>query len=213
MLGLRAIFSPLGGQHILLIHQGSPIKEISQVIDPVIIQAISQQGSRTILHPNITAHLCNLCQSIIVQPVAIKKQRISLHHFHITKSLKAANLIIVTCTVAIHVHTIMTETHISGYNLCVRMTCILTQQIRMQQIDFAFSYRTLLGVLWFLFPLSLRFRARSLWRDSYPPLCRQAKNGQAKCYKKQKNCRLSHHCLIHPGYLKSHLRQDGLIRT
>ena len=171
------ILSPLRSQHILLIHQGSSVEEISQIIYTVIIQAICQQGRITILHTHIHTYFSYLCITIVIQAVAIQEKRISLIHLHIAECLKRTDLIVIISTVAIHIHTVVTENNISHHNLSIRISGILTQQIGMYQINFTFRrlfLRSGLSLSYF----SRIFRSL-LHTTLYRFLCQQTKAEQA----------------------------------
>ena len=58
---------------------------------------------------------------IIKKIIPIQKQRISLHHFYIIKSLQRIGLFIKAGTVTIHINTIMAKSHISNQYLCIRV--------------------------------------------------------------------------------------------
>ena len=85
LLGSRTVLSPLGSQHVLFVHQCSAIKKIPQVIYPVIVQAIGKQRRVPVFHTYIHTHFGNLRISVIVKPVTIQEQGISLIHLYITE--------------------------------------------------------------------------------------------------------------------------------
>ena len=117
----RTILSPFRSQHVFFIHQRTAIEIITKVINTVIVQTIGQQCSILVLHAHIIAHLGYLCVSIIKKIIPIQKQRISLHHFYIIKSLQRIGIFIKAGTVTIHINTIMAKSHISNQYLCIRV--------------------------------------------------------------------------------------------
>jgi len=87
LFGSRTVFTPIGSQHIFLVHQRPPLEIISEVIKTVVVQTIRQQRRVPVYHLYIFTELRNLSHSIIVKIITVNEQRISLLHTYITESL------------------------------------------------------------------------------------------------------------------------------
>ena len=81
----RTVLTPVGSQHIFFIHQRTPIKIVTQIVQTVIIQAVCQQGSIPVDHFHILAQLRYLSHAVIKQIVTIDEKSISLLHTHIAE--------------------------------------------------------------------------------------------------------------------------------
>ena len=133
----RTVFSPVGAEYILFVHQRTSVKVVSQIGYPVVIQTVCIQLRVSVFQTHILSKFGYLRISVVEQMVTVNKKCIPLLHAYVTESFERPCLIVVISTVAKHVHTVMPELHISHHNLCIRTHSIFPQQVRVQQINLA----------------------------------------------------------------------------
>ena len=148
----RTVFSPIGSQYILFIHQGSSLEIISEVVETVVVQAICQQGGVPVNHLHVFTKLRNLRHSVIIKIITIDEQGISLFHTHIAEGFYGVGFLKNQCTVTVHIHTVMPQFHVTNQHLHIRTRQLIRLTfISMKQINFGlFILRLLLVVRLFL---------------------------------------------------------------
>ena len=117
----RTIFPPLRRQYILFISQRTTLKVVTQIIQTVVVQTISSQGSISVDHTDIFTNHGQLCHTVIIQIIPIDKKRISLLHTNITKRFYRICLFVDQRTVTIHIHAVVTQLHRPDQYLDIRM--------------------------------------------------------------------------------------------
>ena len=139
-LSLWTILSPFRCKNVLLIHKGTAVKEVTKLIDSVVIQAIGKKCGLSVFQLYIITDLRNLSISIIVEIVTIQCQGISLFHLHFIESFEGVVLLEEKSAVAIHIEAVMLECYISNQYLSIRFCriWIFLYYIRMKQENLAF---------------------------------------------------------------------------
>ena len=135
-LGGRAIFSPLGSQHIILVGQRTAFEVITQIVQTVIVQTVGCQHRITIYHTYILTQHGQLRHAVIIQIVSIDKQGVALLHTHIAECLHRIYLFEYQRTITEHVHTVMLHPHRTDEYLHIRTQLFVRLRlICVQQID------------------------------------------------------------------------------
>ena len=75
---LRIIFSPIAGQHILVVYHLTSFEEVTEVIKTVIVKRIRIKFRSTMRENHITPRPCHLLIAIIIGIVTHQRQRVAL---------------------------------------------------------------------------------------------------------------------------------------
>lgn len=113
IFGIRAILPVGGRQFVLSIHYSSAVKIVPDIDLLVVVQTVGIEGYIPVNHPNIFPQAGQLRVSVIEQDIAVNEQGISLLHPDIAERIEHIFFIVEIEAVAIHEHTVATETDIS----------------------------------------------------------------------------------------------------
>ena len=102
-------------------------------LQPVIINNISHQLGFPMCQHSMTLCMRLHHRTIIQQGVTGQCQRVSLHHFHMPIRIEGVIILIETCAVAIEVHTIMVQLHMSHQHISTHIHLVLVEHIAVNQ--------------------------------------------------------------------------------
>ena len=142
-LGIRMIFAPVTRQRRTSVHQLTTLKEITEVIQSVIIQAVCIQRRLTMFQNDIITCLGYLGIAVIIGIVAEEFQGVTLQHLHMSECFKGVCLLEEISTITVKVGTHVAEMHITCQYLGIPIPILVVSQlVRMNQID-TFVFRPL----------------------------------------------------------------------
>ena len=87
-MGGWLVFAPVTCQLISLVQKTSPLEEVSQIVDAVIVETVSVEDCLQVCQHHIVTGASQSVYSVVIQYVASELQRISLYHAYIAISIK-----------------------------------------------------------------------------------------------------------------------------
>ena len=133
---LGVILAPIGHQLLVLVGERTTLKEVGIVVKAVVIKAIGVECLPPMFEPNILTSLHHLCLTIVKSSFAGERERVALHHSHVTKGTKRVCLLVKVCTITPHSRSFVHELHLPFHNLSIgnRAELVVAQLIRVHQI-------------------------------------------------------------------------------
>ena len=132
----RCILPVIRIQHVILIIQRTMSRIEAHTFQPVIIYDIRHQLSFPMNQHRTSLCMCLHHRTIILQGVARQCQRVALHHFHMSIRFKGMIILIETGTVAIQIHAVMIQLHMSNQHIRTYILTIFVEHITMYQLHF-----------------------------------------------------------------------------
>ena len=133
---LGVVLPPIGHQLLVLVGERTSFEEVGIVVKAVVIKAIGVECLPPMFKPNILTGLHHLRLTIVKSPFAGERERVALHHSHMTEGAKRICLLIKVCAIAPHSRSFVHELHLPFHNLSIgnRAELVVAQLIRVHQI-------------------------------------------------------------------------------
>ena len=138
----RAVLSPFARERVLLVHEFAALEEVTEVIESVIVEAVTEQAAVVVLEHHIVARHRQLVEAVVVEDVGVEDERVGLVHHDMAEGIEGVASLIVEGAVAGEDDVIVAEADVAHKNLCLAMhTLVVVEFIRMNQVD-ARAFRT-----------------------------------------------------------------------
>ena len=133
---LGAVLSPVRRELVVSIDEPAPIKEVCELIQPVVVEAVGIESLLIMLEHHIHSGMHDKLLAIVVGTIASQRERVSLLEPHMSKRLDRIRSLIEICTITPELRPFMAELHLSRHYLRSRLRTIqvILQHVGMYQI-------------------------------------------------------------------------------